>query len=867
MRRFVLLTALCLVPISTILAIPPQPRQDPEALRQLIEATSELEFQASLNQYVYEQYLRYGDGQIEEEKYLIGLMHLVNGEMRERLDDPGAARTKYFESLEGMLGQVRELEGRLEAAGIRELETFTDDLEKRIEFTLEQQQIDFKKKKVFEDALQMLYVSEEMIKLDRPAGTGEITRKIDSSKDRIMSAFGEVDADGPAAPVIGPQPSIYDLFVEWKRTDRVKFALRLADVRLVRRNLLKTGGMEEIARMFNAQLEMAYLQFNLGEHDLSERLLADLIDEYPAFGVKNLDDVHFYRAESQFALGHLMHARESYETLIDTYPGTTFLASVYGRLVQIHYTLDSYGKAVEYAGLYQNVASPASADDYYDVIFFQAMAHYAMGSYDRTVEALLNIPRNNPYYHLAQYFAGNAYADSQLNDEAAATFLGLVSSNGTPPYIRNRARYKLGILEYERGNYVAAIDYLSQIPDVFDRYDKVLNALAWSYFENERSRPIEEPRDFDQARFFAQTLNDEYYASPYRMEATGLLAYINQLENSPVEAVDLYRDVYEAKVARGSIEEYLAEKSELSNLYTQAQSMRDKALRQNDRNAFLKAHDLALDLEGQLAALDYAETSATGLASYREIDRVIEQIKELNALRLQAEQSGNQKALARIDSLQFRLTTALDQYPAEVLEQSPVVNLFDDYPVSKYVAEEELRHDQMVGTRQQVDAEIAEVNRLVASLDDRIAAARRQNDYTAVNELEARRTRLEDLRKDYDRLLVAAYDMETSPDPYPEFNRWGDLGAFGIINVYFDQKQNTEERLVKVADVLDRVNNQLNQRKQVIESKIKKIEAEIRFMTMKARMEERARLRAERERAFRESYFDTRESETPEEEN
>jgi len=34
---------------------------------------------------------------------------------------------------------------------------------------------------------------------------------------------------------------------------------------------------------------------------------------------------------------------------------------------------------------------------------------------------------------------------------------------------------------------------------------------------------------------------------------------------------------------------------------------------------------------------------------------------------------------------------------------------------------------------------------------------------------------------------------------------------------------------------------------------------------MKARMEERARLRAERERAFRESYFDTRESEIPEE--
>ena len=121
------------------------------------------------------------------------------------------------------------------------------------------------------------------------------------------------------------------------------------------------------------------------------------------------------------------------------------------------------------------------------------------------------------------------------------------------------------------------------------------------------------------------------------------------------------------------------------------------------------------------------------------------------------------------------------------------------------------------------------------------------------------------LRKRYDVLLVDIHETETYANPYPEFNRWGDFGAFGIINVYFDQKQKNQQQLVKVAEVFERVNKQLNSRKQVIENKIKKIEAEVRLMTMKARMEERARLRAERERAFRESYFDTRESEIPEE--
>jgi len=70
-----------------------------------------------------------------------------------------------------------------------------------------------------------------------------------------------------------------------------------------------------------------------------------------------------------------------------------------------------------------------------------------------------------------------------------------------------------------------------------------------------------------------------------------------------------------------------------------------------------------------------------------------------------------------------------------------------------------------------------------------------------------------------------------------------------------------QNQISRIALSLDKVNTDLDYRKQIIEDKIKKIESEIRFMTMKARVEERTRLRAERERAFREGYFDTRTSE------
>ena len=149
----------------------------------------------------------------------------------------------------------------------------------------------------------------------------------------------------------------------------------------------------------------------------------------------------------------------------------------------------------------------------------------------------------------------------------------------TPPYLHARALYKMGILEYERNNYTATIGYLGRISTGFSRYDKVLNALAWAHFENERAKEAGTLVDYTQARYYARRLLDEYYASPYVMEATGLLAFIKQLENEPIQAIGLYQDVYQAKVQRTSVQNFLDERDNLERLYLDAKALREKALR------------------------------------------------------------------------------------------------------------------------------------------------------------------------------------------------------------------------------------------------------------------------------------------------
>lgn len=864
MRRMVLLIVVICFQFSTILAQDTQ--TDPAALKELINKTADLELQAAVTNYTYDLFLQQGEGRIGEEKFLISLMELINQEMAFRLKDPKEARQRYFDSLEQKLNDLYEFQQRLHRAGIRDLDNFSNELSSRIKQTIEDGIVDFEKKKVFEDALQMLYVSEEMIKLDQLQSNPELVQQLNQSRDELMAAFGDVAAGDTQNLPINKQPTIYDLFVSWKQTEEVQYERRLVDVKLIRQNFINNSSREDILRMFNRELDLAYTMFNYGDFVLSELLLSDILDTYPQHGFENLDDLYFYLAESRFANDQLLHARDAYLSLIKEYPGSAFAPNAYHRLVQLSYSLKNFADVIEYGSFSQTVSS---IDDpsFVDVPFLLAMSYYELNENNKAIDIWMNMPVTSPYFQISRYFMGNASIEAGQIEQGIQTFQSIVNDNSSPAHLRNRAYYKLGLTEYQQKNYDAAINYLNLVALNFERYDKILNALAWSYLEKERSKNIGETRDFSQARVYANRLLAEYYASPYRMEATGLLAYINQIMEEPTTAISMYREMYQEKQNKRPIDEYLNEQEQLQALLLQAVGMKEKALRHNDREAYLKASTVADRLQKEIQNQDLAESSPAGTAMYREAETVVRQIKEANQLRLMAEESGNIAVVERLDSLQVRLTAVLESFPPEIYNPSGFVNYFDDFPVGKYVAEKQHQYDLMLEQYDAINSELGRIDSLVTVTDNRIATAKSERNFAKISQLEMKRRNLVQLRKKYDELFVAVNESDVAPNPYPEFDRWGDLGAFGIISVYFDQKRAMQGELTQVSSVLDEVNQSIDQRKQVIEDKIKKIEAEIRLMTMRARMEERARLRAERERAFKESYFDTRESEAPEEEN
>jgi hypothetical protein len=823
-----------------------------------MEQYSEEEFQKALKDYVEKLLVRYGQESLPKELFLVSLMRLVNYEMRQRIVNPRAAVEKYFNELGKQLDELQALKSRLRTSGISELDSYISDLESRMKVTLRSGELDYKKKKVFEDAIQLLYVAEEMIKLDQLSAPGNLDVKISRSKDKLLNAFGEVGETYDVS--IDVTPTIFHLFDEWKKIDLYKYESRLIDVKIARSNLIKSGTIESISRMFNQHLRYGYESFNYFEYDLADRLFEDLIEIYSAAGVKDFEDIYFYWAESNFPLERFLRAEKIYSDLLNHYPNTIYLSRVLSRLIQISYTLEKHADVLKYYAQYQTVASP-NEEDYYDIQFMAALTSYESVDYNKAIDILISFPKNNPYYNFSQYLIGSIYASGQNYDLANDVFLSLTTSRGTPPEIHSKSLYKLALMSYQRGDYITAIKYASDIPESYTRFDKVLNILAWSYFMLEENRNVDPAsRDYSQAIFFAQTLLDEFYSSEHRMDCQGLIAYIYQLEDKPSLALKLYQDVYDAKVKKNEIVQYLQEEDSLHFLYDQAVVMEETALRKNDRTTYSRASKLSESLQQKIWDMELGEISPIGTAVTKEITEILDQLEELQKLRELAKEEENKRVIAKIDSMMLRLTAVLDLFPEKYLKDAVSFNWFDGYPVSRKIADYEFNIEKHDYIKENIIQERNLINSHLAVLYREVERASLQRDYKRMITIEQKIKKLTEIKKKYDQLYTEAYGL--SPGQYySEFDQWGDFGAFGIIDVNFGQRDRLQKNMAEVSGMYNSLMEELSDRRDVVEDKMKKIEAEIRFMTMKARLEERQRLRAEREQSFRETYFDKRTSE------
>jgi hypothetical protein len=833
----------------------PQETSGSENTTSSLRYYSEEEYQVALTQYVTNMLTGYYAESLPQERFLIALMRLVNNEMGNRITNRREAIERYFNDLRTQINELQQLKTRLRNSGIYELDTFIDELDERMKLALQSGEINYKQKKVFEDALQLLYIAEEMIKLDQLSDPSSLNRRISKSKDQLLNAFGEV-GDLEAVP-LDVAPTVFNLFDEWKKNDSYRYTARLIDVKIARSKLIKSGSIEQVNRMFNTQLRYAYSSFNYLEYDLAERLLNDMVLTYFNAGVRDFEDVYFYWGECNFALNRFFKARDVFTQLLQKYPGSVYLSRAYSRLIQLSYKLGEYNEVIRYYSAFQDVTSP-NQEEYYDVQFVVALSYYENADFNRAVEILLSLPEKSDYYFFAQYLVGTIYTAGQNYDLAYDIFESLSLSRKTPPIFNNRSLLKLAQINYERGDYLASIEYAGMVPKSFDRYDKVLNILLWSYFMMEKERqPDPLQRDYNQAKLYAFKLLQDYYSSEYRMEAESLLGYMYQSENDLMLARDFYTDVYKSKMERNNLRENLTVSDSLLDLYQDAVGRKESAIRNDDRDSYIEAAGVSEEYYRKAWDEQIDDRSNIGARVSSEISDLVNQLSELNQLREIAARQENEYAVKKIDALLDEIKTSLDLYSKTDIQKSLFINA---YPVAKKIAIADFQRQRNEELQQDIKTEITQIDVQLEKLNVEIERAKLLKNYGMVVILEQKETHLLEIRKNYDQLFTFAMGLEPG-DSYDDFDRWGEFGAVGIIDVNFGQRDKLQGQMSKVSTVYNSIMDKIAQRREVVEDQLKKIEAEIRFMTMKARLEERQRLRAEREQSFRETYFDTRTSE------
>jgi TolA-binding protein len=830
-----------------------------------VSTQDETDFQYALESVINEQLIKLGEDAIAKERFLVEQMRIINFEIKSRVTNINEIRSKYFDGLGSRLGELRELKDRLGSRGSASLNMFIERLESRIELTINEGRINYRRQKVFEDGLQLLYIAEEMINLDPGSsleGDPKISTRLAASQEKLMNTFGEDQGVTYGDITSSADVTIFDLFNEWKRTNTIKYKLRWTDVQIIKNQLLKNSTAAQKDRMFKRELQSAVLAYNFGNLDLADRLFSEIVVTYKF--INTLDDVYFLRGESNFYLGRYNEAEKIFNKLVEQYPTSIYTAAAYARLVRIANHFDKPENVTKY---YQGFKRVATANDplYNEVRFTTAVSMIASGAYEIAVDVINQISPASEFYIDSQYLLSQAYAGAQNYDDAEQVLLNVIKSYSLPPDYHFNIKMKLGYLNYEKGNYFQALKYLDQIGGSFPLYDRVLIGYGWTYYKMELEKSENEEKDFTFAKKYLELLIDHFYTSDYYLEAKSLLGYIYQIEQQPNDAIRQFDYVFRSRQTKEVSDKHLNRQDQIKELLTVTDESRNKALSENNLQAYVEANRTYSSLQDSLLQLSYSDISAKSIAAQNEIQRINAQIRELERLKGIAQERNSKSLVEKIESLQDHLRDTIDDFPSDEGDPRLGMNYYDEHPQARKESVLEDRNEKLYAMRSEAIAQRSALEKELFNLATEISNARAAKSYKRMIHLEVKRDRYESLMKDYDYWSTFAYNLDLIDSPI-DVQKWSDYGAFGIANVNYAVKQDQLEKRSYYLSQIDKINQILNGRKAILNHKVNLIEGEINFMTRKVRRQERLRERAELDRKFEESYFDTHTSEFEESE-
>lgn len=822
-------------------------------------SNDEFVFKAELEKFVKSKITELGKEAIPKEKFLIQQMRMLNEEIRLRVSYTSDVRDRYFDNLQLKLDEINNLKSRLNrVGGSSGLISFITELENRIEETIETGKIDFKRQKVFEDGIQLLYLAEEMVNLDpnaRVEDSPELTKELRSSKQKFINEFGESSTKifTESNKNRNQNASIFDLFKQWKLTNTYKYEVRWTDVQIVKNKLIRNSTTDQSNRMLKRELANAATEFNFGYYKQSDKSFAEIINRYNQSG--NMDDVYYYWAESKFNLGQYNAAYDLYLKMVNDYPTSMLASAAYAKLIFISYHFEKYNDLSRFFNEYEKYAS-VSDPEFEATHLIAANAAYNAGNYEAAVSICTKIGPTSVNYYESQLLTAKAYAGAENFDQAESVYNGILRIKGLEPQFRFDVLLKLAYINFEKELYPQVLSILDQINLNYFYYDQVLMAYSWTLYKMELAIPKVIDRDFTLVHQYIEKMISLYPESDYYLEAKTLLGYVYQLEEKVNPALNEYDYVYKSRFTKERSDDMIGERDSLKQMLRTTERLVEKSLAKRQKAAFVKAKKVNAHLNDLYMKLSYNDISSSGMAARNEVKRVASQIHELDRIKKIAEEKGDTQVLQRATLLRSRLMRVVTSFPVENTISPLGLNYFDEHPLARKESVIEDQNSKVLAMRTRAAEERSATLDKISDIDNNIGEARSNKDYSDLIHLEIQKDKFNNLEEKLDYFESYSYSLGLQ-NSFIDLQRWSDFGGFGIANVNFELKNLKSKKMSEYNDQIIKINNILNSRKRLIEHKVQLIEGEVNLMTRKVRQQERLREREELNRKFEESYFDT----------
>lgn len=655
------------------------------------------------------------------------------------------------------------------------------------------------------------------------------------------------------------KPTLDEMFQIWRGARLADYETRATEYAVMKKNLLKTGNAKERARMLERDLTDALLNYAAEQYRVAEQQLRAVMHDYDRY-FANWDAVMFYRAESFYARTLYPTAYENYEALLRQYPHSKFLGLTLLRLLTIAHTLNWEQPFFAY---YERIDSLAARLDSRLVERSRYLAGYYylnLGKYAEAEAVLGLIPPPSRYHFAAQYLRGIAQANLgnlagalrwfQYVAETETDLAGLTLADPTTTLIRNNALMRLGFIYYQRGEFENAIRYFEKVSRGAENYDQTLIGLSWTYLKK---------GDLDKTITTTGTVLGNYLSSNYHYEALVLAAHCRRLLEQPTAALDNLRYVANAHGMLELSKEYNQEREQILSQLSEVERMEKAALEHRDKQLYNIISGVRQSLVGMLYSFGYRSNSGEllGDAFSEERQNIYRQLQQLDRLVAEARQSGLLDVERDAIERRNRLVRVLETYQADRSIQN--VNYFVDYPLANKESGAAYRRQIVLNLFKEMEAEQERLKQNLTTANRLIS----EHGKSAVNLAIDLKTVQDDFRNlkyrmDRFQTWLSTYKVE---EVTTDISQWADLSGFGMSDIAFQEINRREEKIDLFSQNIASIDNILRDRKISLEEMLRNFDREMRKIEEEL-LNEQVRLdRLEHDAYFRNSYFDTSESE------